>query len=64
MTGGIVGEAMKLVAQPARGRDRRLASTALGHRLHAGQASARMAARPNPAADQGRTPSRRMTNYR
>jgi hypothetical protein len=37
---------------------------ALGRRLHAGQASARMAARPNPAADQGRTPSRRMTNYR
>ena len=50
--------------QPARGCGRRVASTALGHRLHPGQASARMAARPNPAADQGRTPSRRMTNYR
>ena len=50
--------------EAARGGRRRLGSASLGRRLHPGHASARMAARPNPAADQGRMPSRRMTTCR
>ena len=38
MTGGIVARGDEAGHQPARGGGRRVASTALGHRLHPGQA--------------------------